>query len=52
MKLPWSIKAIDYVEIWKKQKKCKHPDLTILAEGPEFAVLFCPDCEKKWTEEK
>lgn len=34
----------------KKQRNCKHKDLTIVASDPEHAFLYCYDCGKEWVE--
>ena len=40
----------EYFAKRKKQNNCKHEDVTIVASGPEYALLYCYDCEKEWTE--
>jgi hypothetical protein len=34
----------------KKQRACKHEDITIIASDSDYAVLYCYDCKKQWVE--
>jgi len=34
----------------RKQRACKHEDITIIASDSDYAVMYCYDCEKQWVE--
>ena len=43
-------RILDFFETRKKQKNCKHKDITIVAHAYPFYKLHCYDCNKTWEE--
>lgn len=41
-----------YFELKKKQKKCKHLDITIVSKIFPYYTLYCYDCDKTWNEKE